>query len=207
MSALDLWFEGEATDGAVAADPAARTRGDLARAARDRSRSCLTWGPGTSSAEVDDFAVASPQWQGLVRVVPADWRGASPLSPWLAGDLAAVLADVRRPLLVDPRGTEGGVLDAVHALSCAFPMLPVVVGMTPGIDPRLAARLATACPSVLLADGRAEASEVLEELALAGKVVHGSGAPWADDADSAGIVLPDEAARIAERLVAGDWRF
>lgn len=207
MTALDLWFEGAPRPGVVAADPSARADGDLSRAAEGATPACLTWAPGTSTADLDAFARVSPRWQGLVRVVLADWRGASPLTPWIAGDLAAVLADVRRPLLVDARGRAAGALDAVHALSCAFPMLPIVVGMTPALDPRLAARLATACPSVLLADGRTEGSQELHQLAADGKVVHGTGAPWPEDVVVATPEPPASTGQVAEQLIAGAWRF
>lgn len=207
MTALDLWFEGEPRAGVIVADPTARARGDLGDAVADAPPRCLTWAPATSAADLDAFARLSPGWHGLVRVVVADWRGASPLAPWLASGLAAVLADVRRPLLVDPRGRETTILDEVHALSRAFPMLPLVVGLTPAIDPLLAARLATACPSVLLASGRVGDAGPLRELTRTGKVVHGSGTPWPDGAHAGTVELLPADAQTAEQLIAGAWRF
>jgi hypothetical protein len=206
MTALDVWFEGPPRSGVVAADPSARRCGDLADAEAGAAPRCLTWGPASAQADIDAFAVASPTWHGLVRVVMADWRGASPLAPWVAADLAAVLADTRRALLVDPRGSEMRILDEVHALSAAFPMLPIVLGLSSAIDRVLAARLARACPSLLLASQRAE-TPALCDLAEVGKLVHGSGAQSASPAAADSPDLPPRVATTAEQLLAGEWRF
>lgn len=111
---------------------------------------CATWVPSVREVQaVEALADVPAQWVGMVRCVPELCGGPALLSPWLIGDLAATLADVRRPLLVDLRGTDPP-FDSLFHLAASNPMLPVLIGLAGSEDYRIVRALVLSAPNILL---------------------------------------------------------
>ncbi len=204
------------------ASAAARGTGDLARVAaappaEGGVRPCATWAPGPDDG-VAALAAVPDGWRGLVRCVPAALGGAATLRPWAIGDLAAVLGDLRRPLLVDLRDAEPPPYEALHELAVAFPTLPVLVGLGGPASPaelRLLGALGDACPNLFLeTSGLAGAQELHAAIAALGadRLLYGSGGSGTaltpelvraavPNADVAAAILHDT----CDALAAGRW--
>jgi len=141
---------------------------------------CATWVPGTMGEleALTGLIAAGPRWRGLVRCVPSDHGGAVVLSPWLIGDLAAALGDLRRPLLVDLQDGTAPPYQALHDLAVAFPTLPLILGLNGVYHLPLLLPLGRACPRLLVeTSGLGSMADLLAlvEWLGAGRVVYGSG--------------------------------
>jgi hypothetical protein len=200
---------------AVASRRSAREAGDIDALTTDPPPRCLTWVPGTAATALDRLACVASDWRGMARVVPEDWGNETALLPWLIDDFAAVLAHIRRPLLVE-LGEESPPWNGVYRLASTFPTLPVILGGASGMQPVIARELCRACPNVLLETSNQEASELAltVDAVGAGRVVFASGRPRRNLKHA---LLACEQARFdtrerqlmllvnAERLLVGSW--
>lgn len=178
---------------------------------------CYTWKPGQASdAVLEGLLDLDSSSLVAFRCRPSASQGDELFEPWLAGAVPAVLADIRRPLIVDV--TLAGVppYGAIFRLSSMFPTLPVILALGGGEDLSTVRALARSCPNVLVETSGLPA-EVLHDFALelgAGRLVFGSGYPEGDsraalarverlrlDTASTDLLLHQN----AEALLTGSW--
>jgi hypothetical protein len=221
--AIDLRFELEREEEAVPGGPvtrvasraSARTGGDIDRLDPAGPACCLTWVPGLAPVVLDAFACQGPRWRGLVRVVPSDWGGEAALLPWLIDDLAAVLAAIRRALLIELDDTSPP-WQGIYRLASTFTTLPLVLGAGAGTHLEIARALCRACPNVLFESSTLQSDPVQAVVGSLGasRVVYGSGWPRRDAEEALATVAAaglaeDERELVlwgnAEALLGGSW--
>jgi hypothetical protein len=163
----------------VASSADARVAGDLDSVGEGGAK-CWTWVPGTEPSVID--GVAAGGWSGAVRVVPEDWGGEIALAPWLIDDLAAVLGDLGRPLLVDAV-SDTLPYNGVKRVASAFPTLTLILAGC-GREPlRLAGALLRSCVNVCFVVGTMATDALSSEVAVLGtqRLVFGSSFPRHED--------------------------
>lgn len=180
---------------------------------------CHTWVPGLASAEVLDALVClDDDWPASFRVVMGDDDPLGQLEAWLAGDLPAVLADLRRPLIVDLRECRRPDFGAVYQLACSNPALPLILAPPIATPNRVLSSLGLACPNVLYVVGYGRAAEANSLAAEFGpnRLVFGTGYPCGSSADALAIAEDLPVSRSdretivrgnAELLLRGGWSY